>query len=69
MGDIQFIYLGRNGIRRNVTAALTGMPQNLPKEEAIEMTDWEQYKKTMNRLAKAKRLGEEEMNERHNHQG
>ena len=69
MGDLKFIYVGRNGIRRDVTATMTGMPQNLLKEEALEMTDWDKYSETTNMLSKAKLLSEEMQNEGHNHQG
>ena len=38
---------------RDVTALLTGVPQNLPEEEALEMTDWDKFIDFWNRVDKA----------------
>ena len=38
---------------KDVTQLLTGMPQNLPEEEALEMTDWDKWIDFWNRVDKA----------------
>lgn len=38
---------------RDVTALLTGVPQNLPEDEATEMTDWDRFADFWNRVADA----------------
>ena len=38
---------------RDVTALLTGQPDNLPEDERIEMTDWDKFADFWNRVADA----------------
>lgn len=38
---------------RDVTAFLTGQPDNLPEDEMLEMTDWDKFADFWNRVADA----------------
>lgn len=38
---------------RDVTAFLTGQPDNLPEDEMLEMTDWDKFADFWNRVDKA----------------
>lgn len=46
---------------RDVTALLTGQPDNLPEDEMLEMTDWDKFADFWNRVADAmdKKYGKE----------
>lgn len=52
MSDIRIIHLGIGGAT-DITASATGMPQNLPEDEAIEMTNWDKWISFWDRLSKA----------------
>ena len=47
---------------RDVTALLTGQPDNLPEDERIEMTDWDKFADFWNRVAEAPLLSERKEN-------
>jgi hypothetical protein len=52
MSDFKILHIGIGGVT-DVTSSLTGMPQNLPEDEAIEMTDWDKWISFWDRLSKA----------------
>ncbi len=47
---------------RDVTAFLTGQPDNLPEDEMLEMTDWDKFADFWNRVAEAPLLSERKEN-------
>ena len=59
MGDIKLTYIGVGG-SMDVTELLTGMPQNLPKDEALQMTNFDKWEAFWNRLAEVPLLSERE---------
>ena len=62
MGDVKLTLVGKGGAI-DVTALLTGMPQNLPKDEALEMTDFNKLAAFWNRVAEIPLLSEMEYKE------
>ena len=62
MGDIKLTYIGIGG-SIDVTELLTGMPQNLPKDEALQMTNFDKWEAFWNRLAEVPLLSEMEYKE------
>lgn len=47
---------------RDVTAFLTGQPDNLPEDEMLERTDWDKFADFWNRVAEAPLLSERKEN-------
>ena len=60
MSDFKITHIGIGGLT-DVTATLTGMPQNLPEDEAIEMTDWDKFEAVWNRVAEIPLFSEREV--------
>lgn len=52
MSDFKILHIGIGGVT-DVTGSATGMPQNLPEDEAIEMTNWDKFEGFWNRVSKA----------------
>lgn len=42
MGNFKITHVGCGGAT-DITATITGMPTNLPEDEAIEMTNWDKW--------------------------
>lgn len=60
MSDFKILHIGIGGVT-DVTSSVTGMPQNLPEDERVEMTDWDKFKDFWNRVAKAPLYSEREV--------
>lgn len=60
MSDIRITHVGIGGAT-DVTSLLTGRPQNLPEEEAVEMTDWDKWISFWDRVAAAPLFSEREV--------
>lgn len=50
MGNFKITHVGCGGAT-DITATITGMPQNLPEDEAIEMTNWDKWESFWNNYA------------------
>lgn len=61
MSDFKIMHIGIGGVT-DVTSSMTGMPSNLPEDEAIEMTDWDKWISFWDRLSKAHLASDGEVN-------
>lgn len=62
MSDFKIYLVGTGGVT-DITRTATGMPQNLPEDEKVEMTDWDRFSDFWNRVAKAPLFSEREIND------
>lgn len=60
MSDVRITYVGALETS-DITTTVTGRPQNLPEEEAVELTNWDKWISFWDRVAAAPLFSEREV--------